>query len=158
MTARRVSNTIARAHMMEELVRICFAGVHELSRAEKYQHDHIDPPWYARQFRLYPSIFGQPMIHDVYYCGGNFPQGLVLEVKWQSSPGSVYEKLPFTLLSLASMPGTKVLIIGGLYYPNWVVEWCRNYAKAYQNLFVMNFDEFTVWVRRKDGMAVALTG
>lgn len=146
-----VGGVRANSHgqLLENIITTCFAGVRELSRTEKYQHTHIDPPWYARQFRLYPSLFGKPMIHDVYYYGGKFPKGLVLEVKWQSSPGSVYEKLPFTLMSLASMPAAKVLIIEGPCHPAWAVTWCREFAKTHRGLSVMNLSEFIVWTHDK---------
>lgn len=139
------SRAVNHGKMLERLVEHCFATVTELTKTAKRTPPMGEGVWFARQLRWHNSIYHKPMIHDVFYRSETFPLGLIIELKWQSSPGSVYEKLPYTMLSLAGMPGTKILVADGPCHPEYALAWCRQYAALQDTLFMMSFTEFLTW-------------
>lgn len=72
-----------------------------------------------------------------------FPGGLVIEAKWQQSPGSAHEKYPFLVgtIEACGVP-TIVLLDGEGYAPN-AARWLREQVSAARSLLaVYNLREF----------------
>ena len=105
---------------------------------------------FAQQVRGYQTIYGKPHSHDILgYSKKWFPEGLVIEVKWQSTGGSVDEKLPFVVLSLEEMPCTQsILIVDGGGMRQCALDWAisKNTPK-FQTL--SSVGAFSRWLRKK---------
>jgi len=57
--------------------------------------------FYARQVKLGMSIYGSTRRMDFAIWGAKrFPNGLIIECKWQQGSGSVDEKFPFSVLNI----------------------------------------------------------
>jgi hypothetical protein len=103
---------------------------------------------FAQQIRGYKTIYDKPHQHDIIaYCSEKFPSGLVVEVKWQTVGGSVDEKLPFVVLSLAEMPVTcAILLIDGGGMRECAIDWAK--ASNTASLITMSsVGEFSRWLR-----------
>lgn len=75
------------------------------------------------------TIYGTKRIVDFFILNKNlFPEGLIIECKWQQSKGSVDEKYPFLVLNIikTKIP-TIVLIDGGGYKPT-AMQWLKEQA------------------------------
>jgi hypothetical protein len=95
------------------------AGVGGRSIADMARHSPAVGT-YARQAAFEQTIYGSSWALDfVVVHPTKFPNGLVIEVKYQGVGGSVDEKLPFSMLSLAAItrrghdaPKTLLIIAG----------------------------------------------
>lgn len=103
-----------------------------------------------RQSALGKSLKGGQITVDFLVMGHkDFPNGLIIESKWQEVPGSADEKL-FALLADIQMryPHPTVVVVGGGGARQSIVDHLRNHV-GYQNLHaVMDFEEFLTWVIR----------
>jgi hypothetical protein len=102
--------------------------------------------YYARQVSLGYSIYGGKRRMDFAIWGASrFPNGLIIECKWQQSSGSVDEKFPFSVLNIRKskqdygVPSV-VIIDGGGYKPE-ALEWLRgevNELGGLEGVFTLN--------------------
>jgi len=82
---------------------------------------------YLKQVPVGPTIYQTARIADfLVFNKEKFPDGLIIECKWQQSAGSVDEKYPFLLFNVikTAVP-TVILLDGGGYKPaakQWLAE------------------------------------
>jgi DNA adenine methylase len=82
------------------------------------------------------------------YNAEKWPDGLYIEVKWQSTGGSVDEKYVFTALSMMKQKGDKILIIDGGGCRAGAILWMRKQAERKANRFqIFNMMEFFKWAK-----------
>ncbi|MDR1475188.1 MAG: hypothetical protein LBI30_01545 [Holosporales bacterium] len=85
----------------------------------------------GKQFSKQPwcgeSIYGSSRKCDFLIMNREkFPDGLIIECKWQESSGSVDEKYPFTLQNVEKIGVTTVVLIDGDGYKKQAFDWLRN--------------------------------
>ena len=89
--------------------------------------DAFGKRWFSTQTVIGKSLYNTAMKIDfVLYDNHKFPDGLIIEAKWQSSKGSVDEKYVFTALSLLQQKGRKILVIDGGGYKKGAIEYLQN--------------------------------
>ena len=82
--------------------------------------------WFVEQIDCERNLYGSRWRLDFYlFHPDKFPNGLVIESKWQGSPGSVDEKYVFTVLSLKSLSTPSMLVLGGGGARRGAVDWIR---------------------------------
>lgn len=107
-------------------------------------HD-IGNAWYARNVKKFKNIYGVGFFADFYvYHSEKLPNGLVIEVKSQDSPGSVDEKYVFTVLSLIGIPSVESWIVfEGAGARPCAVDWMRAQSAKKTNKFTfMTYAQF----------------
>lgn len=79
----------------------------------------------------------------------DFPNGLIIESKWQETSGSADEKLYGLLAKIQTRyPCPTVVVIGGGGARESIIDYLRNHV-GFQNLHaVLTFDEFMAWIIR----------
>lgn len=87
----------------------------------------MEQPIYARQVETGTDIYGKRRLVDlILYHPRRWPHCLVIQCKWQASPGSVDQKFPFEVLSIQQGGyDTIILLDGGGYAPGarqWLLE------------------------------------
>ena len=101
--------------------------------------------WFSSQVVIGESIYRTPMRIDfVLYDKDMFPKGLIIEAKWQSSNGSVDEKLAYTALSLAKQRGEKILILDG----GGFREGAKEYVEGIKSVTTFSLSEFMIFSMR----------
>ncbi len=72
-----------------------------------------------------------------------FPDGLVIECKWQESSGSVDEKYPFLVFNIAKIGVPTIVLLDGSGYKPKAMEWLKSQADPKRALIaVWNMAEF----------------
>ena len=105
-------------------------------------------PSYAKQVHIGDTVYGTDLISDfLLYHPRKWPEGLVIESKWQQSSGTVDEKYPYFVMNIwASEYQTVFVLDGGGYRPG-AEKWVRSMQR--RNLIhVFNMQEFQVWVNQ----------
>lgn len=105
----------------------------------------IDGKQYIKQLPVGETIYKSTRKVDfMLFNQNNFPDGLIIECKWQQSGGSVDEKYPFLYFNIlkTGVP-TIVLLDGGGYKPA-AKDWLAARAEENQKLLlgVWNMTEF----------------
>lgn len=96
---------------------------------------------YTKQLLVGETIYkSKRKVDFMVFNQNNFPDGLIIECKWQQSGGSVDEKYPFLYFNIlkTGVP-TIVLLDGGGYKPA-AKEWLADQAKANQKLLLGVWD------------------
>jgi hypothetical protein len=76
------------------------------------------------------SIYGSQRKCDFLVINkGKFPEGLIIECKWQESAGSVDEKYPFVMLNIMKIGVPTIVLIDGDGYKKQAFEWLKNQVK-----------------------------
>ena len=102
--------------------------------------------FYARQVKLGMSIYGSNRRMDFAIWGAKrFPNGLIIECKWQQGSGSVDEKFPFSVLNIEKSKQDygvpSVIIIDGGGYKESALDWLKgqvNELGGLQDVFSLN--------------------
>jgi hypothetical protein len=91
----------------------------------------VTPGRYYLQLPAYKSIYGTQFKADVIAMPFSGDRPWLFEVKFQSTAGSVDEKLPFWLLSLEALAEEvqPVLVIYGDGARERAVSWCHSYER-----------------------------
>ena len=72
-----------------------------------------------------------------------FPDGLIIECKWQESNGSVDEKYPFTLFNIIKIAVPTVILLDGGGYKPAAMKWLKDQVGSDRALIgVFNMSEF----------------
>ena len=72
-----------------------------------------------------------------------FPDGLIIECKWQQSNGSVDEKYPFTIFNIFKIGVPTIILLDGGGYKKQAMEWLKGQADPKRALIgVFNMAEF----------------
>lgn len=108
----------------------------------------LEQPIFAQQFIAGMSIYNKPRQVDfILYHPQLWPNCLVIECKWQASPGSVDEKYPFLVENIETGTYPTIVILDGGGYTREAGEWLRDQVKTTNNLInVFNQGEFQRYV------------
>jgi len=99
---------------------------------------------YAKQINVGETIYGTKRIADFFVINKDlFPDGLIIECKWQQVAGSVDEKFPFLLYNIIKTGVPTVVVIDGGGYKASAVEWLKLQANPERSLIgVWGMSEF----------------
>lgn len=103
-----------------------------------------------RQAFVGESIKGGEIKVDFLITGiAQFPDGLIIESKWQETPGTADEKLFGLALDIEQRyPCTTIVIVAGGGARPGIIKWMRNQPNGGRLYAVFDFEEFLVWVIR----------
>lgn len=137
---------------MENHIELSLLDCGYVKLAEKYalvnDIKSLTQPSYARQVQIGKTIYGTNLKSDfVLFHPDKWPEGLVIEVKWQQRGGTVDEKFPYLVMNIWSSEYQTILILDGGGYRDGAERWIRSMQK--QNLLhVFNMVEFLTWVNQ----------
>lgn len=97
------------------------------------------------------SIFGKQVQVDVLIqpCD-RFPDGLIIEAKWQDVPGSAEEKLPYLVTNIKNRyPCPTIIVIDGHGFTDGARDWLRDEVDNDKLLAVFSIKEFISWCNRE---------
>lgn len=78
-----------------------------------------------------------------------FPDGLIIECKWQQSNGSVDEKYPFTVYNILKIGVPTIILLDGKGYKRQAMEWLKSQAHPSKALIgVYDMSEFQSLVNK----------
>ena len=99
---------------------------------------------YIKQARIGTSIYETKRKCDVLVINKEkFPDGLVIECKWQQSSGSVDEKYPFAVFNILKIGVPTIILLDGGGYKKQAMEWLKTQAHPSKALIgVYNMPEF----------------
>ena len=127
-------------------------GLREATAKEKakfrlgtVENNDIGDAWYAKNIKKFNNIYGVQFFADFYvYHKDKLPNGLIIEVKSQDSPGSVDEKYVFTVLSLIGVRDVDSWIVfEGAGARACAIDWMRRQSDKNTNRFTfMTYAQF----------------
>jgi hypothetical protein len=99
---------------------------------------------YSTQVPCGTSIYESPRKCDFLVMNNEkFPEGLIIECKWQQSAGSVDEKYPFTVFNILKIGVPTIIILDGNGYKKTAMKWLKDQADPKRALIgVYNMAEF----------------
>ncbi len=105
---------------------------------------------YATQVPCGTSIYESPRKCDFLVMNQDkFPNGLIIECKWQQSAGSVDEKYPFTVYNIAKIGVPTIILLDGNGYKKTAMAWLKGQAAPDRALIgVYNMSEFQALVNK----------
>ena len=103
----------------------------------------LEQPIYTRQFEVGKDIYGKKRRVDaILYHPRLHPKCLVIQCKWQATGGSVDEKYPFEVLSIAQNEFDTIIILDGGGYSPGARQWLMNQSGKKRLLHVFNQGDF----------------
>lgn len=109
----------------------------------------LEQPVYTRQCELGKDIYGRRRRVDfILYHPVRFQNCLVIQCKWQASAGSVEEKYPFEVLSIAQGQYDTIVIIDGGGYTPEAKQWLLDQSGKNHLLDVQSQGDFARYARR----------
>ena len=103
----------------------------------------MEQPVYAQQVEIGRDIYGKTRRVDLLlFHPYRHPNGLVIQCKWQASSGSVEEKYPYEVLSIAQGEFDTIIILDGGGYTAGAEQWLRGQAGRNRLKHVFNQGEF----------------
>lgn len=102
-----------------------------------------------RQRHIGRSIFDSEVLVDFYlHNHPRFPDGIIIESKWQDASGSVDEKLPYLVLNIrACYPCPAIIVIHSGGFRPGAVRWLRTQIDD-KLIAVFRLEEFLSWCNR----------
>lgn len=94
--------------------------------------------WYSRQYQVGLNLVKRPTRADFILNGD-----IIIECKWQSSSGTVDEKLPFTMMNLIHIKKPSIMILDGGGCRPEMVDYLHGMSKGSQNVVLCNLRQFT---------------
>lgn len=128
---------------------LCGCGFSQANNREIFASRTNLQPRYEQHAPAGLTIYGRNRFVDFLVTGArDYPQGLILECKWQSSAGSVDEKFPFLCANITkTRVPTVVLLDGGGYSPG-AAAWLRSQSGSAPYLeAVLSTVEFEGWAK-----------
>lgn len=103
---------------------------------------------YAMQVPCGTSIYETKRKCDILVLNQEkFPDGLIIECKWQQSSGSVDEKYPFTLFNIIKIAVPTIILLDGGGYKPAAMRWLKDQVSPQRALIgVYNMAEFQTLV------------
>jgi hypothetical protein len=77
-----------------------------------------------------------------------FPQGLVIESKWQTTGGSVDEKFPYLVENFRACRYPAIVIVHGGGCRDGALEWLQAHCDPQHLVAVFRLEEFMSWLLR----------
>lgn len=107
---------------------------------------------FNRQVKIGTHIFGHTLKVDFVLTNlREYPNGLVLECKWQDSDGSVDEKFPTLVMNLRDhCPVPSVVVIAGGKCRPGALKWIKAQYDGQKLLRIFRYEEFMSWAARVD--------
>lgn len=105
---------------------------------------------FAKEVNVGDSIYGTKVRADFLVLNKDkFPDGLVVECKWQQSRGSVDIKYPFNVFNIAKLGIPTIILIDGNGYSKKSFAWLKDQAHPQKALIgVYTMSEFQVEVNK----------
>ena len=105
---------------------------------------------YSTQVPCGMSIYESPRKCDFLVMNSDkFPEGLIIECKWQQSAGSVDEKYPFTLFNIIKIGVPTIILLDGNGYKKTAMKWLKDQVNPQRALIgVYNMSEFQALVNK----------
>lgn len=101
-----------------------------------------------RQKKVGTSIYGTTLFADffIHWLPG-FPNGLVVESKWQSAGGSVDEKYPYIVANIKAgrYLAPVIVVLDGGGYKDGAAKWLRGQVDGQKLVAVYDFKELIQW-------------
>jgi hypothetical protein len=114
--------------------------------ADALFRQHVD---FSRQVRLYKGIYDTWITVDfVIRNATDFPQGLVIESKWQDCNGTADEKFPYLIANIRICPLPVVIIADGNGARPQATKYLRSQIDRHRLLNVFTLAEFLIWLVR----------
>lgn len=99
----------------------------------------LEQPIYAYQCEIGLDIYGKNRRVDfILYHPQKWPDCLVLQCKWQASPGSVDQKYPFEVLSIQLNEFKTIIVLDGGGYSKGAELWLKSQVDKNKLLYVFN--------------------
>src|SRR5438876_486436 len=97
---------------------------------------YLEQPIFTHKMRGGTNIYGITSEYDfVLYHPQKHPEGLIIEVKWQQSGGTVDEKFPYLVLNIKSKyPYKTIVLLDGQGYRKGAEKWLRLQIQEGENL------------------------
>lgn len=115
---------------------------------------YIEQPVFTSRYCIGLNVYETELYCDfILYHPHKWPDGLIIESKWQQATGSVDEKFPFLVLNIQERyPCPTVILLDGGGYRKGAEAWLRAQAGGQgssQNLkHVFSMAEFQKWVNQ----------
>jgi len=105
--------------------------------------EDCDQPFFIYQYRgNFTSIYGLPMRVDFFvWHPVKYPDGLIIECKYQETSGSADEKFPYTIACLRNIGLPAILLLVGKGAKRCSVEWCLQ-QQDHQLTVFSDFESF----------------
>lgn len=105
---------------------------------------------YAKEVLIGESIYGTKVRADFLVINKEkFPNGLVIECKWQQSKGSVDIKYPFNVFNIMKLKVPTIILLDGNGYSKKAEAWLKEQADPSRALIgVHNMAEFQAKVNK----------
>ena len=115
--------------------------------ARFYPALELEQPIYTRQYEIGKDIYGKKRKVDIIlYHPRLYPNNLAIQCKWQFSRGSVEEKYPFEVQSIAQNRVDTIIILDGEGYSPGAKQWLINQAGRKFLIHVFDKKEFLNFV------------
>ena len=117
---------------------------YEFITSEKYWDfaKSSESPIFSKQVNVGESIYGTQRRCDfIFFHPEKFNNHYIIECKWQSSPGSVDEKYPFTVLNIQKSGIDTIIILDGDGYKKGAKKWLKAAANGHLQS-VLSMSEF----------------
>ncbi|WP_461368398.1 PD-(D/E)XK nuclease superfamily protein [Candidatus Darwinibacter acetoxidans] len=105
---------------------------------------------FERQVYLGKSIYGHKLYCDFLVSNiPEFPNGLIIESKWQGSAGSADEKFPYLIENVRQVfPCPTVIVIAGGGHRPGAVTWLKAQVDGKKVVAALNLEEFLCWMNK----------
>lgn len=106
---------------------------------------------FSRQETICKSIYGHKLRGDFLISNfKGFPQGLIIESKWQQVSGSNDEKFPYLVRNIMQQyPCPAIIIVDGNGHKPGAIKWLAKQVDKKQLLGVFTISEFLRWVNNQ---------
>jgi hypothetical protein len=105
---------------------------------------------FTSQFNLNKTIYGTKWMVDFLLYDSDINQYLVIECKWQQSPGSVDEKYPYLVTNIKEQsPYPCLILLDGDGYKPASKEWLLTQVDE-KLIGVLSMSEFVKWFMSQD--------
>ena len=109
----------------------------------------MEQPVYAQQVETGRDIYSKVRRIDfLLFHPRKYPNGLVIQCKWQASSGSVEEKYPYEVLSIAQGEYDTIIVLDGGGYSQGAEQWLRGQAGRNRLRHVFNQGELQRFASR----------
>jgi len=107
---------------------------------------------FAQQVRIGPNIYGHASRVDFVIDNlAAFPDGLIVESKWQDRFGTVDEKFPYLLENIQQCyPLPTIIVVAGGGAKPGAVGWLRSHCDGLKLVAVYSLEGFISWALRSE--------
>ena len=121
-------------------------GYGKVSKREIQKHIIAGEPVFTTQYLIGQTIYNTDLKIDFFvYHPSKFPDGLIIECKWQQAGGSVDEKYPYLVANLLKNQEASVIVLDGDGYRPGAKRRLEDQALKNDKLRVFDLISFTQW-------------